>query len=52
MEWNPTEDEKKHLTLICGMCFDCIEGHGTENKKTFLANLQLIAEAIQENEDG
>ena len=46
--WKPSEEEKKYLELLLSMVTDCLLGRGTEDEKTFLANLKLIANRMDE----
>ena len=43
MKWQPNLEERKHLELIIIMATDCLLGKGTDTKKTFTQNLELIA---------
>lgn len=47
MFWQPNNEENKYLKLIAGMSVDCMMGKGTDDKETYISNLKIAIESLE-----
>lgn len=45
--WSPNDEEQKYIKLIVSMCVDCLSIRGTDNRQTFISNLENIARLME-----
>jgi len=48
MAWHPSTEERKYIELIVSMSVDCLMNKGTVDAMTYVANLKIAANSIQE----
>lgn len=52
MSWKPeNEDDKKAIETLMSMCIDTLGGNGANTRSTFISNLKLYAEHMEDNSE-
>ena len=51
MNWVPGKKEQEFLKLIIAMTSDCIMGVGINKKTTYISNLEMIINRLEEIPD-
>ena len=46
-KWNPTPKERQYIDLIASMCIDTACGSGVNDCATFVSNLRMIANQME-----
>jgi hypothetical protein len=48
MSWQPDKKEESFLRIILGMTTDCLLGDGVSNLSTYISNLKMYVNALEQ----